>query len=77
MAKIESETEALKKIKIDPSSFGGKNTSKQPVLSVLKRPEVKLEDIYKLLKRSLPEKGVLLDIETKKKYAGYIETQNK
>ena len=77
MAKIESETEALKKIKIDPSSFGGKNTSKQPVLSVLKRPEVKLEDIYKLLKRSLPEKGVLLDIETKKKYAGYIERQNK
>ena len=77
MAKIESETEALKKIKIDPSSFGGKNTSKQPVLSVLKRPEVKLEDIYKLLKRSLPEKGVLLDIETKKKYAGYIERQKK
>ena len=77
MAKIESETEALKKIKIDPSSFGGKNTSKQPVLSVLKRPEVKLEDIYKLLKRPLPEKGVLLDIETKKKYAGYIERQNK
>ena len=77
MAKIESETEALKKIKIDPSSFGGKNTSKQPVLSVLKRPEAKLEDIYKLLKRSLPEKGVLLDIETKKKYAGYIERQNK
>ena len=77
MAKIESETEALKKIKIDPSSFGGKNTSKQPVLSVLKRPEAKLEDIYKLLKRSLPEKGVILDIETKKKYAGYIERQNK
>ena len=77
MTKIESETEALKKIKIDPSSFGGKNTSKQPVLSVLKRPEAKLEDIYKLLKRSLPEKGVLLDIETKKKYAGYIERQNK
>ena len=77
MAKIESETAALKKIKIDPSSFGGKNTSKQPVLSVLKRPEAKLEDIYKLLKRSLPEKGVLLDIETKKKYAGYIERQNK
>ena len=77
MAKIESETEVLKKIKIDPSSFGGKNTSKQPVLSVLKRPEAKLEDIYKLLKRSLPEKGVLLDIETKKKYAGYIERQNK
>ena len=77
MAKIESETEALRKIKIDPSSFGGKNTSKQPVLSVLKRPEAKLEDIYKLLKRSLPEKGVLLDIETKKKYAGYIERQNK
>ena len=77
MAKIESETEALKKIKIDPSSFGGKNTSKQPVLSVLKRPEAKLEDIYKLLKRPLPEKGVLLDIETKKKYAGYIERQNK
>ena len=77
MAKIESETKALKKIKIDPSSFGGKNTSKQPVLSVLKRPEAKLEDIYKLLKRSLPEKGVLLDIETKKKYAGYIERQNK
>ena len=77
MAKIESETEALKRIKIDPSSFGGKNTSKQPVLSVLKRPEAKLEDIYKLLKRSLPEKGVLLDIETKKKYAGYIERQNK
>ena len=77
MAKIETETEALKKIKIDPSSFGGKNTSKQPVLSVLKRPEAKLEDIYKLLKRSLPEKGVLLDIETKKKYAGYIERQNK
>ena len=77
MAKIESETEALKKIKIDPSSFGGKNTSKQPLLSVLKRPEAKLEDIYKLLKRSLPEKGVLLEIETKKKYAGYIERQNK
>ena len=77
MAKIESETEALEKIKIDPSSFGGKNTSKQPALSVLKRPEVKLEDIYKLLKRPLPEKGVLLDIETKKKYAGYIERQNK
>ena len=77
MSKIESETQALEKIKIDPSSFGGKNTSKQPVLSVLKRPEAKLEDIYKLLKRSLPEKGVLLDIETKKKYAGYIERQNK
>ena len=77
MSKIESETQTLEKIKIDPSSFGGKNTSKQPVLSVLKRPEVKLEDIYKLLKRSLPEKGVLLDIETKKKYAGYIERQNK
>ena len=77
MAKIESETQALEKIKIDPSSFGGKNTSKQPLLSVLKRPEAKLEDIYKLLKRSLPEKGVLLEIETKKKYAGYIERQNK
>ena len=77
MAKIESETQALEKIKIDPSSFSGKNTSKQPVLSVLKRPEAKLEDIYKLLKRPLPEKGVLLDIETKKKYAGYIERQNK
>jgi len=77
MAKIESETQALEKIKIDPSSFSGKNTSKQSALSVLKRPEVKLEDIYKLLKRALPEKGVLLDIETKKKYAGYIERQNK
>ena len=77
MSKIESETQALEKIKIDPSSFGGKNTSKQPLLSVLKRPEAKLEDIYKLLKRSLPEKGVLLEIETKKKYAGYIERQNK
>jgi len=77
MAKVESETQALEKIKIDPSSFGGKKASKQPVLSILKRPEVKLEDIYKLLKRALPEKGVLLDIETKKKYAGYIERQNK
>ena len=77
MAKVESETQALEKIKIDPSSFGGKKTSKQPVLSILKRPEVKLEDIYKHLKRALPEKGVLLDIETKKKYAGYIERQNK
>ena len=77
MAKVESETQALEKIKIDPSSFGGKKTSKQPALSILKRPEVKLEDIYKLLKRALPEKGVLLDIETKKKYAGYIERQNK
>ena len=77
MAKIETETQALEKIKIDPSSFSGKNTSKQPVLSLLKRPEVKLEDIYKLIKRSLPEKGVLLDIETQKKYAGYIERQNK
>ena len=70
-------SKALEKIKIDPSSFGGKKASKQPVLSILKRPEVKLEDIYKHLKRALPEKGVLLDIETKKKYAGYIERQNK
>ena len=77
MAKIDAETKALEKIKIDPSSFGGKNKSKQPVLSVLKRPEAKLVDIYNLIKRSLPEKGVLLDIETTKKYAGYIERQNK
>jgi tRNA uridine 5-carboxymethylaminomethyl modification enzyme len=77
MSKIDAETQALEKIKIDPSSFGGKNKSKQPVLSVLKRPEAKLEDIYNLIKRPLPEKGVLLDIETTKKYAGYIERQNK
>ena len=77
MAKIDLETKALEKIKIDPSSFGGKNKSKQPVLSVLKRPEAKLADIYNLIKRPLPEKGVLLDIETTKKYAGYIERQNK
>ena len=77
MAKIDVETKALEKIKIDPSSFGGKNKSKQPVLSVLKRPEAKLVDIYNLIKRPLPEKGVLLDIETTKKYAGYIERQNK
>ena len=77
MAKIDAETKALEKIKIDPSSFGGKNKSKQPVLSVLKRPEAKLVDIYNLIKRPLPEKGVLLDIETTKKYAGYIERQNK
>ena len=64
-------------MKIDPSLFGGKNKSKQPVLSILKRPEAKLEEIYKLVKRPLPEKGVLLDIETTKKYAGYIERQNK
>ena len=70
-------SKALEKIKIDPSSFGGKNKSKQPVLSVLKRPEAKLVDIYNLIKRPLPEKGVLLDIETTKKYAGYIERQNK
>ena len=77
MAKIDAETKALEKIKIDPSSFGGKNKSKQPILSVLKRPEAKLVDIYNLIKRPLPEKGVLLDIETTKKYAGYIERQNK
>ena len=77
MNKIGSETQALEKIKIDPSSFGGKNKSKQPVLSILKRPEARLEDIYNLIKRPLPEKGVLLDIETAKKYAGYIERQNK
>jgi tRNA uridine 5-carboxymethylaminomethyl modification enzyme len=77
MAKVGEETQALEKIKIDPSSFGGKNKSKQPILSVLKRPEAKLEDIYNLIKRPLPEKGVLLDIETTKKYAGYIERQHK
>ncbi|MFL2732535.1 MAG: tRNA uridine-5-carboxymethylaminomethyl(34) synthesis enzyme MnmG [Gammaproteobacteria bacterium] len=77
MTKIDAETKALEQIKIDPSSFGGKNKSKQPVLSILKRPEAKLEDIYKLIKRPIPEKGVLLDIETTKKYAGYIERQNK
>ena len=77
MTQIDRETQALKKMKIDPSLFGGKNKSKQPVLSILKRPEAKLEEIYKLVKRSLPEKGVLLDIETTKKYAGYIERQNK
>jgi tRNA uridine 5-carboxymethylaminomethyl modification enzyme len=77
MAKINSETQALERIRIDPSSFGGKNKSKQPVLSVLKRPEVKLEEIYKLVKRPLPENSVLLDIETTEKYAGYIERQNK
>ena len=77
MAKINSETQALEKIRIDPSSFGGKNKSKQPVLSVLKRPEAKLEEIYKLVKRPLPENSVLLDIETTEKYAGYIERQNK
>ncbi len=43
----------------------------------MKRPEARLEDIYNLIKRPLPEKGVLLDIETAKKYAGYIERQNK
>ena len=77
MTQIDRETQALKKMKIDPSLFGGKNKSKQPVLSILKRPEAKLEEIYKLVKRPLPEKGVLLDIETTKKYAGYIERQNK
>ena len=77
MSRIDSETQELEKIKIDPSAFGGKNKSKQPVLSVLKRPEAKLEDIYNLIKRPLPDKGVLLDIETTKKYAGYIERQNK
>ena len=77
MTKIGTETKELEKIKIDPSMFGGKNKSKQPVLNILKRPEAKLEDIYKSLKRPLPEKGVLLDIETTKKYAGYIERQNK
>ena len=77
MIEIDAETQVLEKIKIDPSSFGGKNKTKQSVLSVLKRPEAKLEDIYKLVKRPLPEKGVLLDIETTKKYAGYIERQNK
>ena len=77
MAKINSETQALERIRIEPSSFGGKNKSKQPALSVLKRPEVKLEEIYKLVKRPLPENSVLLDIETTEKYAGYIERQNK
>ena len=77
MTQIDRETQALKKMKIDPSLVGGKNKSKQPVLSILKRPEAKLEEIYKLVKRPLPEKGVLLDIETTKKYAGYIERQNK
>ncbi len=77
MDMIEAETQALEKIKIDPSLFGGKNKSKQPVLSILKRPEAKLEDIYKLLEKPLPEKGVLLDIETTRKYAGYIERQKK
>jgi len=77
MTKIGAETQALEKIKIDPSLFGGKNKSKQPILSILKRPEAKLENIYNLIKRPLPEKGVLLDIETTKKYAGYIERQNK
>ena len=45
MTQIDRETQALKKMKIDPSLFGGKNKSKQPVLSILKRPEAKLEEI--------------------------------
>ena len=77
MSKIDAETQALEKIKIDPSSFGGKNKSKQPVLSVLKRPEAKLEDIYNLIKRPLPEKGVLLDIETTKNMLVILKDKTK
>ncbi len=74
---IKTETSDLKKISMDPSAFGGKKKSKQSVLDILKRPEIKLQEIYKVINRPLPNQGVILEIETSKKYAGYIERQNK
>ena len=41
MAKVGEETQALEKIKIDPSSFGGKNKSKQPTQRNKKNKEIR------------------------------------
>jgi len=77
MEKVETETKALKELKINPAVFGGKKTEQQPILSVLKRPEATLEKIYKIIERPMPDKGVTIEIETSKKYEGYIERQKK
>ena len=77
MEKVETETKALKELKINPAIFGGKKTEQQPILSVLKRPEATLEKIYKIIERPMPDKGVMIEIETSKKYEGYIERQKK
>ena len=77
MEKVETETKALKELKINPAIFGGKKTEQQPILSVLKRPEATLEKIYKIIERPMPDKGVTIEIETSKKYEGYIERQKK
>ena len=77
MEKVETETKALKELKINPAIFGGKKTEQQSILSVLKRPEATLEKIYKIIERPMPDKGVTIEIETSKKYEGYIERQNK
>ena len=77
MEKVETETEALKELKINPAIFGGKKTEQQSILSVLKRPEATLEKIYKIIERPMPDKGVTIEIETSKKYEGYIERQKK
>ena len=77
MDSIKTETSDLKNISMDPSAFGGKKKSRQSVLEILKRPEIKLQEIYEMINRPLPDQGVLLEIETSKKYAGYIERQNK
>ena len=76
MDSIKTETSDLKNISMDPSAFGGKKKSRQSVLEILKRPEIKLQEIYEMINRPLPDQGVLLEIETSKKYAGYIERQN-
>jgi tRNA uridine 5-carboxymethylaminomethyl modification enzyme len=77
MEKVETEIKALKELKINPAIFGGKKTEQQPILSVLKRPEATLEKIYKIIERPMPDKGVTIEIETSKKYEGYIERQKK
>ena len=77
MDSIKTETSDLKNISMEPSAFGGKKKSRQSVLEILKRPEIKLQEIYEMINRPLPDQGVLLEIETSKKYAGYIERQNK
>ena len=77
MEKVETETKALKELKINPAIFGGKKTEQQSILSVLKRPEATLEKIYKIIERPMPDKGVTIEIETSKKYEGYIERQKK
>ena len=64
MDSIKTETSDLKNISMDPSAFGGKKKSRQSVLEILKRPEIKLQEIYEMINRPLPDQGVLLEIET-------------